>query len=251
MQKAILVVTLLACAGLGGCVSTGADGNPAFILSLADPAGDGAARPADTGLAASNQTAAAGPQAAAPAPPPPGMMAEAPLPPRRPVELGGRPPLVLASEDEGDAVDPDEDEPLSAMDEGEPAPSLADEAHRVVASASLSPGSAPVKTTGPGYYAAYQDTVISCFPPALSAALNTIAEHFNKPVEVTSGLRTHGRPGSLHRRCMAADIRIAGVAPSSIEAFAKTVPTIHGVGSYHRTDLIHVDIRQETMAGRY
>jgi endonuclease IV len=44
-------------------------------------------------------------------------------------------------------------------------------------------------------------------------ALNTIAAHYNKPVEVASGHRPNGRRGSMHRHCMAADIRIEGVEP--------------------------------------
>ena len=220
---------------------------------MADPVAEGAARPADPAVSAASLTTTPAEAATPAASPPRGMMAEAPLPPRRPIELGGHAPVVLASEEaDGEtAEDPDEDEPISASADNEPAPALADEAHRLVASASLLVDQPPAKTRGPGYHAAYADTVISCFPKPLSEALNTIAEHFGKPVEVTSGLRTHGRAGSLHRRCMAADIRIAGVAPASIEAYAKTVPNIHGVGSYHRTDLIHVDIRQEDMAWRY
>jgi uncharacterized protein YcbK (DUF882 family) len=49
---------------------------------------------------------------------------------------------------------------------------------------------------------------------------------------------------------MAADIRIEGVEPMALATFAKTVPGINGVGSYRRTDLIHVDVRQEQFAWR-
>ena len=63
--------------------------------------------------------------------------------------------------------------------------------------------------------------------------------------------RKHGRRGSLHRHCMAADIRVAGIAPSALATYAKTVPGINGVGTYRRTDVTHVDIRQEQMAWRY
>ena len=251
MQKAFFLTLVLGCAGLGGCVSTGSDGTPAYLALAAEPSTSGtsiidpsAISPAYASVSSDGLVAT---QASVPAPPK-GMMAVAPLPPRRPPELGGKAPVQLASDDSdpdtGDEAD--EDEPMSAS-----------EAAGTLASAEAGPqipaanSGSNARNAGPGYYAAYSDTVIACFPEALRTALNTIALHYGKPVEVTSGLRTHGRSGSLHRHCMAADIRIAGVAPSSIETYAKTVPGIHGVGSYHRTDLIHVDVRQEQMAWRY
>ena len=74
---------------------------------------------------------------------------------------------------------------------------------------------------GQRYYAAYTNTEMSCFPQRLRQALNTIAEHYGREVEVTSGLRHHGRRGSYHRRCMAADIRVAGVGAGELARFAK------------------------------
>ncbi len=103
----------------------------------------------------------------------------------------------------------------------------------------------------PGYYAAYEDTIVNCFPQSLREALNDIATHFNAPVEVTSGFRDHGRSHSMHRRCMAADIRIAGVSPGALAAYARTAPNLNGVGTYHYTDLTHVDVREDKMAWRY
>ncbi len=104
---------------------------------------------------------------------------------------------------------------------------------------------------GQRYYAAYSNTVIACFPEKLRAALNTIAEHYGKDVEVTSGHRTNGRRGSYHRKCMAADIRVAGVTPAQLATFAKSLEGLNGVGSYHHNDVVHVDVRDYEMSWRY
>jgi hypothetical protein len=103
----------------------------------------------------------------------------------------------------------------------------------------------------PGYYAAYDDTDVSCFPPSLHDALNTIASHYGKPVEVTSGKRNHGRAHSMHRYCLAADIRVEGVGPQALAAFARNVEGVNGVGTYRYNTVTHIDVRQEKMAWRY
>ncbi len=106
-------------------------------------------------------------------------------------------------------------------------------------------------TPGQRYYAAYENTIISCFPPRLREALNTIAEHYDRDVEVTSGLRHGGRRGSYHRRCMAADVRVPGVAPAALSAFVRTIQGVNGVGSYRHTSVTHLDIRDYQMSWRY
>jgi len=104
---------------------------------------------------------------------------------------------------------------------------------------------------GPGYYAAYEDTDMSCFPQTLRIALNTIAAHYGKDVEVTSGKRDHGRAHSMHRYCLAADIRVDGVGPRELADYAKTVDGVNGVGTYRYNTVTHIDIRQDRMAWRY
>lgn len=106
-------------------------------------------------------------------------------------------------------------------------------------------------TPGQRYYAAYSNTIISCFPERLRAALNTVAENYGKEVEVTSGHRHGGRRGSYHRKCMAADIRVAGVSPGQLAAFAKTIQGVNGVGTYRHNNVVHVDIRESQMSWRY
>ena len=220
-------VFFLATACLGGCVSASDENGP--VVSFATPGA------ASQGAASESKTARLD------------MATNVPLPPRRPEEFGGRAVLQDVAEVEEDFED--DDEPVLASGAPEPPPASASLETPLAAKPAGGPPKA--KTKGPGYYAAYDNTVVNCFPEPLRDALNTIAEHYATAVEVTSGLRNHGRRGSLHRHCMAADIRVAGIAPSALATYAKTVPGINGVGTYRRTDVTHVDIRQEQMAWRY
>ena len=220
-----LAAILIPCLALGGCISSG-DGSVLEVL-LVDNAP--AARAVETPVAM--QTGE--PDAATSDVVPPGMMAMAPLPPARPPEFGGATLVATASGSNIEEVAAEEGE----LPSNEPA-----------LQPTLEPGG---KHKGLGYYAAYATTEISCFPEALRTALNAISEHYDKPVEVASGYRPNARPGSMHRHCMAADIRIEGVDPMALATYVKTVPGINGVGSYHSTDLIHVDIRQEQFAWRH
>ncbi len=106
-------------------------------------------------------------------------------------------------------------------------------------------------TPGQLYYAAYDNTIVSCFPQALREALNTIAEHYRKEVEVTSGLRHNGRRGSYHRKCMAADIRVPGVSPGELASYAKSIDGLNGVGTYRHNNVTHIDVRDYQMSWRY
>ena len=99
--------------------------------------------------------------------------------------------------------------------------------------------------------AAYDNVETNCFPQGLRNALDKIAVHFNAEVLVTSGGRAKGRRGSLHRSCKAADVRIAGVSPADIAAYARTVPGLNGVGTYRRVAVTHIDVRDERFAWRW
>ncbi|HKA70796.1 MAG TPA: DUF882 domain-containing protein, partial [Xanthobacteraceae bacterium] len=48
--------------------------------------------------------------------------------------------------------------------------------------------------------------------------------------------------GSQHIHCKAADIRIAGVSPATLHAWALQQPELGGVGRY-RSNFIHIDVR--------
>jgi len=224
---------LIPCLALGGCISRG-DGSVLEVL-LVD----------DNGSPAVGQVIGVGANSES--------LALAPLPPPRPPEFGG---VLLASADNDTNIEDLDDE------EDEAPPSTGFGPFKWLASAPANPRQAApapavkpsadpsAKSVGPGFYAAYSYTQVGCFPESLKTALNEIAAHYNKPVEVASGHRANGRRGSMHRHCMAADIRIEGVDPMALATYAKTVPGINGVGSYRSTDLIHVDVRQEQFAWR-
>ena len=82
----------------------------------------------------------------------------------------------------------------------------------------------------------------SCFPPALVALLRRIEQRYGRRPVVTSGYRTRGRGGSLHRRCMAADIMVPGVSADELARAARDIPGMGGVGIYCHQSLVHVDI---------
>lgn len=110
----------------------------------------------------------------------------------------------------------------------------------------------PVRADGgPRWRAAYDEVETDCFPTRLRQALEQIGAHFNSEVLVTSGRRTTGRTGSLHRTCMAADIRVVGVEPREVARVARTIPGVNGVGTYRHVALTHVDVREERLAWRW
>lgn len=84
----------------------------------------------------------------------------------------------------------------------------------------------------------------SCLTGDLRVLLRKLRDKFGREVVLTSGYRPPGRarPGSYHRRCMAADIQIPGVAPSRVARAARAIPGIGGVGTYCHTRSVHVDV---------
>ncbi len=89
----------------------------------------------------------------------------------------------------------------------------------------------------------------SCFNSSLVNVLDRMRVHFGAPVIVTSGYRSPsanrragGARGSYHMRCQAADVQIAGVAPSAIMRFARAQAEVGGVGAYRHTRSVHVDV---------
>ena len=85
--------------------------------------------------------------------------------------------------------------------------------------------------------------------PALSAYLQKIREHFEKPLRITSGYRckTHnaavgGTANSQHATGQAADFYISGVTPVEIAKFAESIGVL-GIGLYD--DFVHIDTREK------
>lgn len=80
-------------------------------------------------------------------------------------------------------------------------------------------------------------------------SLQKIRDKYNKPVIINSGYRCNkhnkavgGATLSKHRFGMAADIRIKGVAPEAIAAYAESIG-IKGIGLY--SSFVHIDTRRK------
>ena len=79
--------------------------------------------------------------------------------------------------------------------------------------------------------------------------LQRIRDHFGRPVTLNSAYRTRdynakvgGVAGSQHILGKAADIRVTGVSPSAVAAYAETLlPDSGGIGRY--ATFTHVDTR--------
>lgn len=87
-----------------------------------------------------------------------------------------------------------------------------------------------------------------CFKPELLQVLKTIEKHYDKPIIVTSGLRDLKRnrsKQSLHTRCEAADIQIAGVGKWELAEYLRSMPGRGGVGTYCHTESVHIDVGTE------
>jgi hypothetical protein len=82
---------------------------------------------------------------------------------------------------------------------------------------------------------------IGCLKPGLVGILRRASTHFGDEIVVTSGFRG-GRGRSYHAKCMAADVQIAGVRPSTLARWFRAQPDVGGVGTYGHTSSVHVDI---------
>ena len=86
--------------------------------------------------------------------------------------------------------------------------------------------------------------------PGLVDVLQKIRDHFGKPVNINSAYRTpiynakvDGATNSQHLYGTAADIRINGVAPKDVAAYAETLLSgTGGIGIYN--NFVHVDVRR-------
>lgn len=86
--------------------------------------------------------------------------------------------------------------------------------------------------------------------PKLVTVLQKIRTHFGKSVKINSGYRTAshnkkvgGAAYSQHLYGMAADIKVTGVAPKEVAAYAETLlKNTGGIGIYDT--FVHVDVRE-------
>lgn len=54
-----------------------------------------------------------------------------------------------------------------------------------------------------------------------------------------------GVPDSQHVLGLAADIRVPGATPAQLEAIARTIPAINGIGRADYQEYLHIDVRAE------
>ena len=79
--------------------------------------------------------------------------------------------------------------------------------------------------------------------------LQKIRSHFGKPVTITSAYRTPGRNKAVggkaysqHLYGRAADIKVSGISPQKVAAYAETlIPKSGGIGIY--STFTHIDTR--------
>ena len=87
--------------------------------------------------------------------------------------------------------------------------------------------------------------------PQLIMVLQRIRSHFNKPITINSGYRTHARNNAVngakfsqHLYGTAADIVVSGISPIEVTKFAETLlPNTGGIGTY--STFTHIDVRKE------
>jgi len=82
----------------------------------------------------------------------------------------------------------------------------------------------------------------ACLKPELLDILRQVESHYGRKVVITSGFRSRGREGSLHRTCRAADIIVPGISSQALATYARTISSVGGVGTYCHQSMIHVDI---------
>lgn len=78
--------------------------------------------------------------------------------------------------------------------------------------------------------------------------LQKIRSHFGKSVTITSAYRTPGKNKAVggqaysqHLYGRAADIKVKGVSPKKVAAYAETILKKGGIGTY--STFVHVDVR--------
>ncbi len=86
--------------------------------------------------------------------------------------------------------------------------------------------------------------------PELLEALEDFRAKVGKPVIVDSGYRCKihneavgGKENSQHLLGEAADIRVKGMTAGQLEAIARTIPAIKGIGRADHAQYLHIDVR--------
>jgi uncharacterized protein YcbK (DUF882 family) len=81
--------------------------------------------------------------------------------------------------------------------------------------------------------------------PRLLAILSHVYDQFGqRRLEIVSGYRNQRKKTSNHYKGTATDIKIAGINPKRVRAFAETLDTGGlGIGIYPRSAFVHIDVR--------
>ena len=94
-----------------------------------------------------------------------------------------------------------------------------------------------------------RDIEVGCLPRTLVATIKKAEKHFGRPAIVTSGYRSQkhnrrigGAKNSMHVRCLAADVQMAGVTKWQLAKYFRSLPSRGGVGTYCHTASVHVDV---------
>ena len=79
--------------------------------------------------------------------------------------------------------------------------------------------------------------------------LRKIESHYGRKVLITSGCRSKARNRkvggarrSFHLKCMAADIKVAGISKGSLVRLVRRLKGRGGIGTYCRNSIVHVDV---------
>lgn len=90
---------------------------------------------------------------------------------------------------------------------------------------------------------------VACLKPGVIRLLKVVERHYGKKPIITSGYRSPNRnrraggaKNSQHIYCKAVDIQVEGVSKWNLAKFLRTVPGRGGVGTYCRTNSVHLDI---------
>ena len=82
-------------------------------------------------------------------------------------------------------------------------------------------------------------------PDRLLWYLYIVGYHYDRPVQLVSGMRARARRTSRHHKGHAADIRIEGVSPKALWRYVKRFKKV-GLGWYPTSKFVHIDVRDKS-----
>ncbi len=82
---------------------------------------------------------------------------------------------------------------------------------------------------------------LACIQPEVMDIVKKAGAFFHSIPIITSGYRSRGRRGSMHRLCKAVDFIVPGVSTQTLANYLKALPEAGGVGTYCHTKSVHID----------